>query len=160
MVEDVTRDGMYVTPGVDFLTIEGSQLSRPMKKGDVVMVVSGAPGLPGILAVDACIHDGFVGFRELHKDKINPEFLYFSLLYYRSENDKEATGAIFRNLTTTQVGKFMIPIPRLETQRDIAGKLVNKLEASTNLGQVLDAQLAEINHIPAALLRQAFSGGL
>ncbi len=69
MVEDVTRDGMYVTPRVDFLTNEGSQLSRPMKKGDVVMVVSGAPGLPGILSVDACIHDGFVGFRELQREK-------------------------------------------------------------------------------------------
>ena len=158
MVEDVTRDGMYVTPKVDFLTIEGSKLSRPMKKGDVVMVVSGAPGLPGILAVDACIHDGFVGFRDLQTDKILQEFLYFALQYYRSENDKEATGAIFRNLTTDQVGKFKIPIPEIAVQKEIILQLEDKLESSKKLMSSLKAQLAEINRLPSALLRRAFAG--
>lgn len=158
MVEDVTRDGMYVTPRVDFLTEEGSKLSRPMKKGDVVMVVSGAPGLPGILSVDACIHDGFVGFRELQKEKILPEFLYFGLQYYRAENDKEATGAIFRNLTTDQVGKFKIPIPALDIQREIVGTLSRKLDSTKDLVAMLESQLAEINRLPASLLREGFAG--
>jgi type I restriction enzyme, S subunit len=55
MVEDVTRDGMYVTPKVDFLTQEGAKLSRPMAKGELTMVVSGSPGVPAILNIDACI---------------------------------------------------------------------------------------------------------
>ena len=37
MVADVTRDGMYTTPKTDFLTEEGAKLSRPMKKGEVIM---------------------------------------------------------------------------------------------------------------------------
>lgn len=160
MVEDVTRDGMYVIPKVDFLTDEGALLSRPMKKGDVVMVVSGAPGLPGILDVDACIHDGFVGFRELQKDKILPEFLYFSLQYYRAENDREATGAIFRNLTTDQVGKFKIPIPPLDVQKETVDKITSKLDSAKELIKALESQLAEINRLPGSLLREAFAGGV
>ena len=79
MVADITRDGMYTTPQIDTLTEEGATKSRPMKTGEVVITVSGNPGLPTILAIDACIHDGFVGLRELRKDVL-PEYLYFALL--------------------------------------------------------------------------------
>ena len=74
MVADITRDGMYAAPQIDSLTELGATKSRPMNKGDVVITVSGNPGLPTILALDACIHDGFVGLRELSKDVL-PEYL-------------------------------------------------------------------------------------
>lgn len=45
MGEDVTRDGKYVTPKIDSLTIEGAKLSRPMPKGTLVMICSGNVGL-------------------------------------------------------------------------------------------------------------------
>ena len=75
MVADITRDGMYSTPQIDSLTVEGAKKSRPMNKGDVIITVSGNPGLPTILVVDACIHDGFVGLREIN-DNVNREYLY------------------------------------------------------------------------------------
>lgn len=122
MVSDVTRDGMYTTPKIDFLTEEGAKLSRPMKKGEVVMAVSGNPGLPSILAVDACIHDGFVGFREL-SPKLLPEFLYYVLIYQKESNNSQSVGAVFKNLTTDQIKQFDIPIPTLDIQRQIVGKI-------------------------------------
>jgi type I restriction enzyme, S subunit len=93
MIADITRDGKYVLPTIDSLTEEGAKKSRPMSKGSVVMAVSGAVGLPSILAVDACIHDGFVGFRKLDPS-ILPAFLYHFLLENRSENQAQGTGAI------------------------------------------------------------------
>ncbi len=122
MISDVTRDGMYVTPQTDFLTEEGAKLSRPMKKGEVVMAVSGNPGLPSILNVDACIHDGFVGFRELSKD-ILPEFLYYVFLNQKQLNNSQSIGAVFKNLTTDQIKKFKIPLPDLDTQKQIVQQL-------------------------------------
>lgn len=160
MVEDVTRDGMYVTPKIDYLTKEGATLSRPMKKGEVVMVVSGAPGLPAILATDACIHDGFVGFRELRTQRIHPEFLYFSLLLSKDMNDAQATGAIFRNLTTDQVALIPIPLPELVIQTKIVTKLNEFLDLAGTATKPLKAQLAAIEQLPTALLRQAFAGEL
>jgi type I restriction enzyme S subunit len=79
MISDITRDGAYVTPRTDSLTIEGANRSRPMKAGDVVMAVSGAVGLPAILTIDACIHDGFVGFRNLRREITAQCFYYFLL---------------------------------------------------------------------------------
>ena len=68
MVEDVTRDKKYVTPSIDFLTQAGAKQSRPCKKGTLTIVCSGTPtvvGLPSILGIDACIHDGMLALVQL-----------------------------------------------------------------------------------------------
>lgn len=160
MVADVTRDGMYITPRIDFLTDLGSTLSRPMKKDDVVMVVSGAPGLPGILAVDACIHDGFVGFKNLNSNVIANRYLYHFLNYVRYTTDSQATGAIFRNLTTDQIKRIEIPVPCLAVQEALATELADKSEASHRLISMLKDEVNTIENLPSAILRQAFAGEL
>jgi type I restriction enzyme M protein len=122
MIADVTRDGMYTIPKIDFLTEAGVLKSRPMKKGEVIMAVSGNPGLMTILAVDACIHDGFVGFRDLREDVI-PQYLYFILNTLKDENNQKADGAVFRNLTTDQIKDFEIPLPPLEIQQQVVAEI-------------------------------------
>ena len=122
MVADISRDGMYSTPQIDSLTVEGAAKSRPMNKGDVVIVVSGNPGLPTILSVDACIHDGFVGLRGVNENAIR-EYLYWILLSQHERNAMQSVGAIFKNLTTHQVKEFKVPLPPLETQRAIVAEV-------------------------------------
>lgn len=115
MISDITRDGMYVTPTTDSLTLEGAKKSRPMKKGDVIMAISANPGLPTILSVDCCIHDGFVGYSNL-SEKLDNRFFYFSLLSIKSQNEINATGATFQNLTTSIVKETLIPVPPIDEQ--------------------------------------------
>lgn len=122
MVADITRDGMYATPKIDSLTELGATKSRPMKKGDVIITVSGNPGLPTILAIDACIHDGFVGLRELTDDVV-PEYLYFALLALHASHGSQSVGAVFKNLTTDQIREFKIALPPLTTQRAIVAEI-------------------------------------
>lgn len=119
MVADVTRDGMITYPSIDSLTEEGAKQSRPMKKGDVVIAVSGNPGLPTILGIDACIHDGFAGLRNLQVELIDPYFLYFILLDLQSRKYNLAAGAVFQNLTTDQIRETEIPLPPLFFQKSI-----------------------------------------
>lgn len=116
MVSDLTRDGLWVNATTDSLTEEGAKSSRPMPAQSVVMAVSGAPGLTAILNHDACIHDGFVGLRDLNTDLL-PEFVAFTLNLLRVKNDQQAVGAVFRNLTTDQVKSMVIPVPPIEKQR-------------------------------------------
>ena len=156
MVADVTRDGMFVIPKIDFLTEEGAKLSRPMKKGDVVMVVSGAPGLPGILAVDACIHDGFVGFRDLDTQIVSNTYLFHYLKYINKITDAQAGGAIFRNLTTDQIKEFDIDYPPLAEQKQIVDILSDRLSTVDKARTATEAQLKAAKVLPAAYLRQVF----
>jgi type I restriction enzyme, S subunit len=120
MVQDVTRDGKYVTPKIDFLTEEGAQKSRPCNKGTLTIVCSGTVGVPSILAVDACIHDGFLALANVDNDS-DIEFLYYTLLPLQQQFEKSAThGGVFINLTTKILSDFKVFLPSLQEQRKIA----------------------------------------
>ena len=120
MVEDVTRDGKYVTPCVDFLTEKGAQKSRPCKKGTLVIVCSGTVGIPAILAVDACIHDGFLALINIEKN-CSIDFLYHQLTTLREKFEQSAThGGVFTNLTTSVLKDFIVAFPALPEQQKIA----------------------------------------
>lgn len=119
MISDVTRDGKYVTPRTDFLTEEGAKKSRPMNKGDLIISISGTVALPTFLAVDSCIHDGFIGFKKID-EKLNKDFLYYQILFLREKLIRSATdGGVYINLTTDIVKEFKITIPKLEEQNQI-----------------------------------------
>jgi len=127
MIADVTRDKKYVTPIIDSLTEEGAAKSRPMKKGDLIIAVSGDPGRVCFLNVDACIHDGFVGLRNLDESKYDKEFLYYYLTFFKSSMKHRAYGAIFQNITTDILKGIKIPKLSISAQNNIA-KLASKAE--------------------------------
>jgi type I restriction enzyme M protein len=145
MVADITRDGMYTTPIIDSLTEEGAKKSRPMNKGSVILTVSGNPGLPTILAIDACIHDGFAGFRNL-SETIEAEYLYFVLLYYKEMHGAQSVGAVFKNLNTDQLRRFMIPLPNLDTQLKIVAAIkeeINLVNSNKQLIQIFEQKIKD-----------------
>lgn len=115
MVEDLSRDGRYVYPRIDSLTVEGAKKSRPVKAGTIVMVVSGDVGRNAILQVDACIHDGFVAFNNLSQ-RISPEYFSFFLQAIKQTHDKRKAGAIWQNLTTSQIKDINVQLPPIALQ--------------------------------------------
>jgi type I restriction enzyme, S subunit len=120
MVADVTRDGKYVTPKIDFLTVEGAKLSRPCKSGTLTVVCSGTVGIPSILAVDACIHDGFLALINLKKI-ISLDYLFYQIKKLQLKFENSAThGGVFTNLTTEILNNFLISFPSLPEQQKIA----------------------------------------
>ena len=149
MVADVTRDGMYVTPQIDFLTEEGAKLSRPMDKGDLVMAVSGQPGLCSILKVDACIHDGFAGFKKLDKNKVLTEFAYYCLMGLRDHHNSQSVGAVFQNLKTEQLREFQIPLPPLAVQQEIVAEIEGYQQIIDGARQVVEHYRPRIAIDPA-----------
>ena len=155
MIADLTRDGMNVTPRIDSLTEEGARKSRPMPVGSVVMAVSGAVGLPAILNVDACIHDGFVGFRNLNQSVL-PEFFYWFLRVNREQNKSQGTGAIWVNLTTDQVKLFNVPVPPISLQE----RFVTKMKEIAVQGDLQISNLNKIDRLFASIQNRAFQGEL
>lgn len=120
MVADVTRDGRYVTPKIDSLTDAGARLSRPMPAGTLTIVCSGDVGTPSFLAVDACIHDGFLAVDEIQPSCL-PEYLYEVFQSLKARLERSAThGGVFTNLTTEILREFSFDLPPLPEQRKIA----------------------------------------
>lgn len=150
MVADLTRDGKVVTPMIDSLTTEGAKKSRPIEAGTVVMAVSGNVGLTSVLAIDACIHDGFIAFKELDVNKVKPAFLCELMMFLKSTHASRQAGAIFQNLTTSQIKEMEIPIPPLALQ----DKFLSISRKATELYGEEDFSLFE------SLSQRAFSGQL
>ncbi|MDF2155009.1 restriction endonuclease subunit S [Vibrio sp. CAU 1672] len=155
MVEDVSRDGKFVTPVVDSLTEAGARLSRPCPAGTLTLVCSGTVGVPSILAVDACIHDGFLGLTKVSK-KVNTNYLYQFFLTQQEKFNSSAThGGVFTNLTTDGVKEFLVALPpTLEEQTAIA----NALSDVDALISELEKHIAKKQAIKTATMQQLLTG--
>lgn len=143
MVQDITRDGKYVTPRIDYLTEEGAKKSRPFLKGTLTIVCSGNVGTPSFLKIDACIHDGFLAIIDIKEEKIIPDFLYYQILRLKSKLERGAThGGVFTNLTTTILKEFEISLPALKEQSKIAEILSTWDKAISTQSQILNESLS------------------
>jgi len=153
MVQDVTRDGKWVTPRIDSLTIEGAKLSRPCKAGTLTIVCSGTVGVVSFLAVDACIHDGFLALIEIDEARVTKDFLYHSLSTLRLQFEDGAThGGVFTNLTTSGIQQFTIKCPTPSEQQRIATCLSSIDDLITSENQKLES----LNSHKEGLMRQLF----
>ena len=79
-----------------------------MKNGSLVLSNSATPGIPKILQVDTCIHDGWLHFP---KSYFSNEFLYLLFKIIRPELLMQGNGSIFTNLKTDILKEYKIPIP-------------------------------------------------
>ncbi len=124
MGADVTRDGKWVIPKIDFLTEEGAKRSRPCPKGTLTIICSGDVGVPSFLAVDACIHDGFLALINIDESKANKNYLYHIIYSVKQRFYTSAThGGVFINLTTGILKEFLVPLPTVVEQQKIASIL-------------------------------------
>lgn len=153
MVQDLTRDGFYVTPTIDSLTYEGAKKSRPVEAGTVVMAVSGNVGLAAILEIDACVHDGFVAFTSLDGQVILPEYLLYVMTLLKVTHKNREAGAIFKNLTTTQIKDMEIPIPPIPQQVEFS-KIVAQF---SSLRQILVQSAEDSDLLLRSIGLKAFS---
>ena len=156
MVADITRDGFLVTPTIDSLTEEGATKSRPVPSGTVVMAVSGDVGVVSKLAIPACIHDGFVGFLDLDHNDFQTDFFLLLLHYLKSTHAKRKAGAIFQNLTTTDIKAMEVPVPPQELQLKFDGVAARSTEFRNRLSDAT----SETVDLFASLQQRAFQGEL
>jgi type I restriction enzyme S subunit len=87
---------------------EGISKTTFLKKGSLVLSNSATPGIPKILDVDSCIHDGWLHFPKSYFSK---EFLYLLFKQIRPELIQMGNGSIFTNLKTDILKEYVISIP-------------------------------------------------
>lgn len=76
-IGDVPVGSKYITQSEEKITKEGAEKSRYVRKGDFILSNSMSFGRPYILAIDGCIHDGWLSisnFKDALKKQIEISF--------------------------------------------------------------------------------------
>lgn len=76
---------------------EGLPKTVFLKAGELVLSNSATPGIPKILDVDSCIHDGWLYFP---KSELSKYYLYLFFKHIRKELVALRNGSVFTNLKT------------------------------------------------------------
>ena len=96
----------------DHIIEEGLKKTVFLKAGSLVLSNSATPGIPKILDVDSCIHDGWLYFPE---SKFSNEYLYLYFKYIRQQLVNLSNGSVFNNLKTDILKGYPTILPDEET---------------------------------------------
>ena len=131
----------YISSTSEYIIKEGVSKSRIVHPGDLIVSNSATPGLPKFMAIEACVHDGWLIIRDL--DGIDKVFLYYVFINIRRRLSNQANGSVFMNLKTDIVKDFVIKLPSLEDQRRIAS-ILSSLDRKIELNNKINADLEEM----------------
>lgn len=137
-IGDVENNAKYITETKEKITAEGALKSRLLHKGDFVLSNSMSFGRPYILAIEGCIHDGWISMSN-YQSVLLPDFLYHLLRSYNIQKywKQKASSGTVSNLNADIVRKTEIPLPPLEVQTEI----VRILDKFTSLEAELETEL-------------------
>lgn len=108
-ISDATSSNSpFIFKTEEFIKKEGLKNTVFLKSGSLVLSNSATPGLPKILKVDTCIHDGWLYFP---KSFFSNEYLYLLFQSIRDELKSLGNGSIFTNLKTDILKQYKIFVP-------------------------------------------------
>lgn len=114
-ISDVTSlQTPFVIDIKDHIIEAGLRKTVFLKAGSLVLSNSATPGVPKILDVDSCIHDGWLYFPE---SKFSKEYLYLYFKYIRQQLVNLSNGSVFNNLKTDILKGYPTILPDTETLR-------------------------------------------
>jgi type I restriction enzyme S subunit len=153
-IGDVPVGSKYITQSEEKITKEGAEKSRYVRKGDFILSNSMSFGRPYILAIDGCIHDGWLSISNF-KDVFLSDYLYYLLSSsaIQQEMKKRASfGGAVQNLNADIVKALVLPIPPLEIQREIVRILDNFTKLTAELTAELTARKTQYSFYRERLL--------
>ena len=154
-ISDITETYKYLRKTSQYLSELGESKSVKVNPGDLIMSICATIGRPILVDMEACIHDGFVVFRNLSKE-MDTEFLFYVLQKYESKFAGMRQTGTQGNLNTNLVGNTLIPLPSLSEQRAIVGVLgvVDSVIAKT--GEVI----AKTERLKKGLMQTLLTRGI
>ena len=92
----------------EYIIEDGLKKTVFLKAGNLVLSNSATPGLPKILDIDTCIHDGWLYFPS---SKFSNEYLYLYFKHIRDNLVALGNGSVFTNLKTDILKNYPTNLP-------------------------------------------------
>ena len=128
-ISDVTKaKGKYLFFTKESVTEEGKKKSVFLLPETLIVTNSATVGIPKILKIAGCIHDGFLAIKNL-SEEVDRDYLYYYLLSIREHLNRIAPKGTQKNLNINIANKIEVLIPPLLIQK----KIVSILDLASTL---------------------------
>ena len=152
-IGDAPEQGNYITKTAEKIRPEGLKKTREVHPGDLILSNSMSFGRPYIMAIDGCIHDGWLLIRDEEK-RYDLKFLCQMLgteqmlAQYRAM----AAGSTVNNLNKELVGNTEVKVPSIAEQAKI-GEYFSKVD---NLITLHQRKTDKLKNLKKAMLEKMF----
>ena len=143
-IADATSDSSrYITHTKECIKESGVSKSVIVEPETLIVSNSATPGLPKIMKIQACIHDGWLvisNYKGILRD-----FLYYKFIDIRNNLSNLANGSVFQNLKTDIVKNFEVLLPTMPEQERIVSILASidsKIELNAQINRNLENMAA------------------
>lgn len=140
----------YLFGTAEYIIDEGVSCSRTVTPGMMIVSNSASPGLPMLMEITACVHDGWLIIDDYNN--VSQEYMYYHFLNERQSLVSSSNGSVFNNLKTDIVKNHRVIIPDKITMDSVTQifKTINKsikanaieIDRLTNLQKMLLSKLA------------------
>lgn len=140
-IADATSDpSRYIWETNEYIINEGVSKSVKVDPETLIVSNSATPGLPKIMKIEACVHDGWLVFSNYRG--VTRDFLYYKFIDIRRMLVNQANGSVFQNLKTDIVRDFNIKIPSIDVQNRIVN-ILSKLDEKIELNSAINKNLLQ-----------------
>lgn len=155
-ISDITATrGRTVNSIRETVTEAGKQKSVYLEPGTLILTNSATVGVPKVLGLGSCIHDGFLAFLDLD-DRVNQTWLYAALKAATEQLVSLAPHGTQKNLNTGIVKSVEFGLPPRELQDDYEQRLL----AIEDIADKFEQSESAMNSMLTSLRSRAFSGRL
>lgn len=152
-IGDATEGSKYITSTKEKIKPEGVKKSRFVHSGDFILSNSMSFGRPYILAIDGCIHDGWLVIHD--KDNtFDKSYLYYYLGSPSIYNEFKAlaVGGVVNNLNSELVRNVKVAIPPLPEQE----RIVSELDCINGILEKKREQIKELDALAQSIFYHMF----
>lgn len=124
-IGDVTKSNIFLKKTSQYISEDGMKKSVLGKKGDFLVTNSMTVGIPIILDIDTCFHDGFLylGFNDRNQKEYYNMYLFYYFTSYRQELMLKSKDGIVNNLNTDIIKKANIVLPKPYSEKYTSFKI-------------------------------------
>lgn len=132
----------------EYIIEAGLKKTVYLKSGSLVLSNSATPGLPKILDIDTCIHDGWLYFPS---SKFSNEYLYLYFKHIRDNLIALGNGSVFTNLKTDILKNYPTYLPTEDVLEKFDGlvqpifsMILSKTREIKRLAEIRDTLLPKL----------------
>lgn len=152
-IGDAPKHGNYITKTTEKIRPEGLSKTRQVQPGDLILSNSMSFGRPYIMAINGCIHDGWLLIRDTEKKF---DLSYLCQLLGTSQMIEQykafAAGSTVNNLNKELVGNTVVSIPPLAEQQ----KIGSYFQSLDNLITLHQRKVEKLKNLKKSMLQKMF----